>query len=69
MDAPLKHSGICLSIRSIGGRFSSADHALELLRQLQPTRIDTKSPAQTRPGSTSTRTRRASYPTTAPSRW
>jgi hypothetical protein len=40
MDAPLKNSDICLSIRSIGGNFSTAEEALRLLQQLAPTRIE-----------------------------
>jgi hypothetical protein len=40
MPSPLASSDICLSIRSIGGQFGSAETALALLGQVRPTRLE-----------------------------
>lgn len=40
MPAALRPSDICLSIRSVGGQFGSAEAALALLAQVRPTRVE-----------------------------
>jgi hypothetical protein len=40
MPAALRHSDICLSIRSLGGAFGSREQALALLAELRPTRVE-----------------------------